>query len=152
MLFFVLHGCQWVARIAWEEVLLLQIVFCLHLVHHVLEADSVDGLFLIFFDKIKQKLAHNTANTPNIDRKVVLRITKYNLRCPVYPGTDLRSLGQCLFLRRRLRLVPHIRRRYRARQAEVTDLYVALRIDEDVGGLQVTMDDVGGVQVVDGAE
>ena len=82
-----------------------------------------------------QHFCENTSRAPDVDFHIVLLPREHDLRCSVVSRRDIAS---------------HLRILY-ACQAEVADFEVAVLVNEDVGGLEIAVDDAGGVDVFEAA-
>ena len=79
-----------------------------------------------------EHFCEDTACTPDIDLNIVFLPCKHNLRCTVVTSGNVSG---------------HLRVLYTG-QAEIADLQIAVLVYEDVAGLQVTVNDTGGVDVL----
>lgn len=87
-------------------------------------------------------LAYHTARRPYVGLLVIRLILKYQLRRPVVPGeTYRRQRPHRAFGAVCWRLIFQ-----RTRESEVAEFYRALLRDQNVGGFQIAVDDVGSVQ------
>lgn len=82
-----------------------------------------------------EHLGENAAGTPDIDLDVVLLPREHDLGGAVVTSRDIAS---------HLRILD-------TRKTEIANLQVAVLVDQDVAGLQVTMDDTSGVDVFEAA-
>lgn len=82
-----------------------------------------------------EHLGENAAGTPDIDLDVVLLPSEHDLGGAVVTSRDITS---------HLRILD-------AREAEIANLQVAVLVDQDVAGLQVTMNNTCGVDVFEAA-
>mmetsp|Transcript_23181 Transcript_23181/g.66529 ORF Transcript_23181/g.66529 Transcript_23181/m.66529 type:complete len:245 (+) Transcript_23181:267-1001(+) len=87
------------------------------------------------------ELAMDATNRPNIDGLRVLRRQQHHLRRPVPPRDDI--VGQ-----RGIILVVAVA----AGQPEVTNLQIAILVDQDVGRLQIAVHNIGAVKVQQSSE
>lgn len=82
-----------------------------------------------------EHLGEDAAGTPDIDLDVVLLPGEHDFGGAVVTSRDIAS---------HLRILD-------TRKAEIANLQVAVLVDQDVAGLQVTVDDTGGVDVFEAA-
>jgi hypothetical protein len=82
-----------------------------------------------------EHLGKDAAGAPDVHLDVVLLPCEHDLRRPIVSRRDVAGHLGILY----------------ARQAEVTDLEVAILVYEDVGGLEVAVHDAGGVDIFESA-
>ena len=73
----------------------------------------------------------DAACTPDIDLNIVFLPCEHNFRCAVVAGGNVSGHLGVLY----------------TGQAEIADLQIAVLVDKDVAGLQVTVNDTGGVNI-----
>ena len=78
-----------------------------------------------------EHLGENASCTPDINLNIVLLPCEHDLRRSVVSGGDIAG---------HLRVLD-------TGEAEIANLQIAVLVDENVGGLEVTVDDTGGVDV-----
>ena len=93
----------------------------------------------------REELGQNTTNTPDIDSLCVAGRTEKNFRGTVPTGGDV--LGQ-----NGARGIGALQGSNRSSKTKVSNLEEALRIQEQVGGLQITMDDPTTVHIFQGLQ
>jgi hypothetical protein len=86
-------------------------------------------------------LKDNTAETPDIRGILIGPRPEQHLRSPIPPGGDALSHDRVLLV---------LGRGHAAHKSEVAELDVAVGVEENVGGFQVAVDQVGAVQVFQG--
>lgn len=78
-----------------------------------------------------EHFCENAASTPDIDLHIVLLPREHDLGCSVVARRDISS---------------HLRILY-TREAEIANLQIAVLVDEDVAGLQISVNNTRGVDV-----
>ncbi len=82
-----------------------------------------------------EHLGEDATGTPDVDLDVILLPGEHDLGCTIVPRRDVAG---------HLRIL-------NSGEAEVADLQVAVLVDQDVAGFQVSVDDAGGVDVFQAA-
>ena len=93
----------------------------------------------------REHLGQDAADAPDVDRFCVLLEGEHDLGRAVPPRRDVFGHEACLGPRR-------FRRLHRPGEAEVAHFEVAVGVEEEVGGLEVAVDDVGAVEGLEGAQ
>lgn len=99
----------------------------------------------------REELSKDAPHAPHIDRRAIVRKAQHDLRRAVPPRGDVLR-HEALVGRAALLLGGAVGGGVAAREAEVADFELAVGVDEEVAGLEVAVEDVGGVDVFEAAE